>query len=564
MKGTKLTRSSSYKNRSKRNDNKRNGYDANKAGKYNPKDDAGKTGSNDPSWYATDPSLLRDAASIPYSWAVGTAIDLHNPLLKTTNQTFSVPGLCTLYTAPSVGASDSPSSPINIAANATYAFIRHANAGHANYDSPDLTLYIMAMSQVYSYIVFLQRVYGEATLYAQRNRYLPDALLEAQSVNGDNIRQNLANFRYGINVLINKAASFAVPANMTIFQRHAFLYANIYSEGVSAKDQLYQIAPHGFWKFTLDKDGAGMLKYTPFKLEGGTLHTYSSLLNYGDSLLKPLIASEDMNIMSGDILKAYGDSNILKMTPLGTEYPIAPIYNQAVLEQIKNATIVGEMYQEWQYSSFDIKQSTNKGYLVHQPKVFREMGSDYKYTISANAIQTLLEDKIITTQVADVPPEVTMENTRFVISGYGFGKETIDIPGTPPTTTDAKSLYLYCGSEVVIAAKVSYYTFDTNGQNPKLQNVSFEYAQPIVSDAIDADAAVRSFRLLASLAHFKFRPQMHLVLGKAGSTPPAANFTTSQAYFDVDNYAVLSVDDIKKLHEAALMNELHVPSIGKF
>lgn len=210
-------------------------------------------GSNDPAWYAASNELLRDSASIPYSWPVGTPIDFHNPLnLTAENRKWAVPGIQSIQLVPSVGLSDSPSSPINVAANATYAFVRHANAGHSNYDAPDLMLYIMAMSQVYSYICYLQRAYGVATLYAQTNRYLPDALLTAMGCNPGAIRSGLSDFRYGINVLINKAASFAVPAEMTVFNRQAFLYSNIYTEGTSIKDQLYMYNPNGFWQYSWD------------------------------------------------------------------------------------------------------------------------------------------------------------------------------------------------------------------------------------------------------------------------------------------------------------------------
>lgn len=49
--------------------------------------------SNDPSWYAADQAILRDAASIPFSWATGTKV----PLGGTDGEyDYYVPGVCTL------------------------------------------------------------------------------------------------------------------------------------------------------------------------------------------------------------------------------------------------------------------------------------------------------------------------------------------------------------------------------------------------------------------------------------------------------------------------------------
>ena len=90
-----------------------------------------EVGNNDPAWYAANAELLRDAASIPFSWALGTPIDTEDPLnAGNTMRKICIPGIQTMRLYPSGGSSTQASDPINTAANATYAFVRHANSGH--------------------------------------------------------------------------------------------------------------------------------------------------------------------------------------------------------------------------------------------------------------------------------------------------------------------------------------------------------------------------------------------------------------------------------------------------
>lgn len=398
--------SSNKYSQGRKDSNKKSYPKSNGKGKFQKKssDRYDEVGSNDPAWYAANAALLRDSASIPYSWALGTPIDMSNPLnVNADKRKVIIPGLQTLYLTPSVGQSSSADSPINVASNSTYAFIRHANSGHSNYDAPDLMLYIMAMSQVYSYIVFLQRAYGAATLYAQRNRYIPDKLLEAMFID-PRVRTNLADFRYGINMLIQKAASFAVPNTMSYFNRQAFLYGNIYCEGESLKDQLYMYCPDSFWKYQWNAtDSSGEL--VPTQFYGGTggqgYFGVFGLIEYGNAMLDALIMDEDMNIMSGDILKAYGSNNIIKLQPLATEYPILPIFNLGVLEQMKNATVVGTFPG---CVNTKVVQDPTKGFLMCAPSVTLVKDSTVPNWVNkagSEALKTLLGNRLITTSVLD-------------------------------------------------------------------------------------------------------------------------------------------------------------------
>lgn len=209
---------------------------------------------NDPSWYGTSPELIRDSASIPFSWPVGTSFNVDDGYTID-----SVPGIMALSVQSGIGGCYTENDAVNVASSAIYTYVRHANSGHSNYDAPDLMMYLLAMSSIYSFITWCQRNLAALNTFDQRNRYIPKGILKANSVDYESLRDNQANFRFWLNTFITKVSSLVVPNVMPIFQRLAFLYANIYIDGPTIKDQLYMYVPHGLtWtKFSLDSSQKG-------------------------------------------------------------------------------------------------------------------------------------------------------------------------------------------------------------------------------------------------------------------------------------------------------------------
>ena len=495
-------------------------------------------GGNDPSWYASNPALLRDAASIPFSWAVGAPIALDIPDMKAP---WSIPGIMTMDIIPQFGIGNDPNSPLNLASTSAYSFIRHANSGHSNYDAPDLMIYIASMTQIYSYINWMQRVYGCATLYAQGNRYLPRALVECQGVDYDDVYSNLANFRYGINALIAKAASLAVPATMPIFLRHAFLFQNVYIEGPSIKDQMYLLNPDGFYQFSFDAEHAGMLTYFPladFKTEEAVdkLKT-SHMLKFGNLLLDALVMNEDINIMSGDILKAYG-GNIIKLAPLPEIYPLTPVFNAAVLEQFKNATVfMGENIH-----NLHIKQNSTKAYLESQPMWTTNAAIETKYpslTVeNQKKLMSYYKGRRILSTIAPNPDQnVVIEDTRLMAS-------------LDPNTATESTANILCGSEIVVDLKYWTYLYSSTG------TVTLSVGRVYSSLLVTADTMPTRFSAFARLKHFKYCPAI------CANIVDGVN-TTREIYFDVDNFAILDYQTLYKMHETAILSMLNVASIAK-
>lgn len=494
--------------------------------------------SNDPAWYAANPILLRDAASYPFSFVTG-ASNIHDPSVWNdtnieTRPVLQVPGIASFHIYPTVGTAMNATDPINVASQSVYSFVRHANSGHSNYDPADLMIYIMAMANMYSFLVWCQRLYGYALTYDQRNRYIPKDLIRTNDVDADDLTNNLANFRFWINTLIAKMVSFAVPATMSVFSRMSFLYSDYYIEGTSIKEQLYQFVPDGFYKFGLNDQSVGNLTWEPF--DWSTPMTVQKVMEYGDAMFDAIWSQEDFGIMSGDILKAYGD-NIIKLSQIPESYSMVPKFDAMVLTQMKNADLV-------RVNASGISQSTTDGTVIQRltPKPF--VADDKFYgnntlTLDGSApkfnasMMCILKDYNVLTVDTDQPtPDVVIEATRLKVA------------------YDAYKGWFKCGTEIV--TKVTITTEPSKDMD----------IDPIIAGWIGVDSDTATLTAIHTLyeasKNFHYIPKMWIAYLNNATAKMAVN-----SIFDIDNFTVLSNEDIIKLHEAATVNMFAVPSIGK-
>lgn len=516
--------------------------------------DSGETvgsSTNDISWYEQTPELLRDAASIPFSYALGTRLDYQfdvtDGTITLSSSPVTIPGIMAFRVVPSMGDTLSydtdevdVNSPLNIASNAVYSFVRHANSGSKNYDAPNLMMYCMSLAQIYSYLNFLQRIYGTAQLYSHSNRYLPRAIIEAQNVDFDDLIANLANFRYGVNSLIYKAASFACPADMTYFRRLAFLFSGIYSEGETPKSQLYMYVPEGFLKLEEAGSAPGWkLRYTQFygSASGGGKFKVSQLIKYGTDLLNPLVQSEDINIMSGDILKAYG-SNILKLQTLPEVFTILPVTDLVVLEQMQNAIVIPNLNGINAKTSgslhVEVSEVPDKNAIysaVYIDNVDQISGANKLLPMVSGA---LLQNPVLTTILTSPTAADVMERTRFMYE---------------VTFTDGdmgRSQEYLTGSDFVDG--ISMWTVNPSTGAPTETPFNQCYR------TVDTTA----FTKLAMASKFKFYPTAAIITNTGNS------YTLDSIFAGYDNYTQLSSSDVGRINEAAKLALFRVPSIAKF
>lgn len=389
------------------------------------KPDRMETPTNDPSWHAANEQLLHDVASFPFAQPTGSTINLNNELKRADvlNGSYAVPGLMILDLMPTYGYSDSAGDPMNVAAQSLYSFIRHTNSGARNYDPTDLMIYLMSIDQLYSYISWLQRVYGLSTAYTQLNRYYGANSLTCEGIDLPSSEEHLANFRAGINLLIDKVAQFVVPNCLPVFKKHATTFSGVYIEGESIKQQLYMFHPVAFGRFELDETGAGSLVYYKTPGDVKTPASYSDLLAYGNAMINAIFSNEDYGLMSGDILNAFR-GNTITLTSVPESFVIVPSYDENVLEQIKNAisfndlTINGiKLNYDGTMGKIAVKQSDKKDYLRFRVVANYQPGSVATGHANLPAMGNAMWSGALfmSTHRTDVAPAVVMELSRYMM-----------------------------------------------------------------------------------------------------------------------------------------------------
>lgn len=521
------------------------------------KDEKGK-GRNDVSWYTPDVQILNDAGRWPYSRPVGTPLGRDSILHLVDNNDDAVPGICVAHAMITFGDSKNGQSALNVAANAMYSYVRHANSGSRNYDTPDLMIYVGAVDSIYAFVTWCTRLYATIPMFADMNKYVPDELAKLQYVDLDDIRENMANWRAKFNSLLMKIGTLLVPDSLPIFRRHAMMFQNYYSEGPSIKDQLYFYTLANVYKFQKDSSGAGMLKYvniTDYCNPNTGLLGAKEILQILEDLITPIFNDEDFNIMSGDILKAY-EGKIMKLLLLPDIAVQAPINNVVVLEQFKNLRTCGGVVLTTS-NTLDVTQDANKEFLLVNTSDL-PIGRDFTLGEMYPSMDATHPDElapiqdqwsrnlILTTELTDVTPEVNMVNTRCV----SMPKIQLN---TSKTTGLAVTEYSF-GSELI--GFVEYYSHQKNWApwTVRLGTIqTYDYTNVSHLQILGIFQAVMS--------SFRFHPA-HDFIGVDKSSSPTTYGVPGIPVFGIDNFTTIDYEHVKTLNDVAILGEFNVPRLA--
>lgn len=516
---------------------------------------------NDPQWYFKDPQILRDVASFSFETRLGSNYHFD----KTESSNFgcitSVAGVMAFELAPTPGVAETAQSPLNLAATNVYSFVRYKNSGAVNYDAPDLMMYLQAMDSIYASWNWMKRVYGIASTYSQTNAYAPRAWMEANMIDMDDIISNLADFRAFLNIKASEISAFCVPATMTYNIRHSWIFSNIYKDSDTNKAQTYIFVPSYFYQYSeATADTGAQLIPKPIwlnQVEHTINHsatskaaylTFDKLKAYMNELLEAVNYSEDIGIMSGDILKAYGEGGLFKVSSFDPDYRVEPVYSKEVLSQIENMTIMLHGSKRTNNTltpaQFTINQDPNANIIKFKP-------SGFKYS---DVHIEEWERTYLNFHWENPTPEDVMVATR-LSACFQASTET---PGTSEVVS--------CGSEIVIdawmyrmgipGAWTTFHSTPYNGQPTELYYLPVEPDYDAFTTPGSADF-MRLIYGLTTVSQFDWHPPVKIAVA---NQPAEGEQLTIDIMFDFDKYTQLDINDVENLHLVALLSEFNVPN----
>jgi len=593
---------------------------------------------NDPAWYAQNAQLMSDVASFSYNYPLGTQMPDDNVFTSRYTGQGSVPGICTIHTTPRIGVTGESNDPINVAQRNIYSFVRHANSGSTNrYEAPDEMLYLIAMDSAFSFIEMLKRAYGTVLTYSQTNRYFPLAAVRAQGFNFVDLQRNLSDFRAYINTLAVKVGSLCIPASMSYMARHQWMYSGMYYDTPSnQKAQVYMYVPEAFYFYTRDASGAGACTLVEFDrnayasdfcypgVEGlndkSLGWTFEEIVAFGNALIDPLLADQDINTMSGDILKAFGANNVYMIQTIPENYTVLPVYSPEVLSQIHNTTLFGRSINPESIEDFSgsgqlnpvninnsIIQSADKTYLQNIPYAYfmpspvkpgEFIWSDGEFQDSTFGIwynQMANVKRILDFETGPVSPADAMVATRLMNHAAYFNKTFSDNVASQTAVRrhgcdEGDELfrvigrYNTAGSETAGYMKLWYWAkvgysedntwalIHTEDIYSTMWNAAPNYRNDITKSMLDdglvnwAESIIFSGQRKGLLSSFNMHPAVsdnYLWRVKEADQDLLISKGETWPQFDINYYTVLDREDLRQLNETALLSEFNVTQYGR-
>nr|AVD96994.1 capsid protein [Picobirnavirus sp.] len=288
----------------------------------------------DPSWYASNDQMLRDMATFSFSLPIGARI---NPIEA--GATVASPGIMAIRYLPSLGLQNKTNSALARAAQQFYTYVQqHYTAVNSSYESADLLAYMLAVSNICTWITIGKRAYGCMKKFSHYNKYLAKSLVNACGFNYEDLKGGQADFRTNLNTYIEEIRrSFNIPADLNWTKRSQFISKNVFTDGLGKKFQMYVFQPTHYFIFDPTATAGSALALRVVGTQYMTRDSYFSVL---ETMVGALRADTDVARMSGDILRAYGQASVLQFELLDENYETDILYSQEMVDQLHNADLI--------------------------------------------------------------------------------------------------------------------------------------------------------------------------------------------------------------------------------
>lgn len=503
---------------------------------------------NDPSWYNLDKQLVKDVASVAYGQPLGSLVRSYT----TQGNVTKFPGIMSIHFIPTIGITGkTDSTPINVAAKNVYGFVRYANSGARNYEAVDLMLYLLAIDSAITQLQYAKTLYSVALTAKGENWFYGKAMLSqllgGNSAGAEDILNNLSQFRTAINTFAVQLNSFYVPNTMPIYQRHAWIVSNIFKDHAVKKSQTYHFVPEVYYTYD-DINGKLVPHFTPYS-SLGVDPTVANIVAMFNSIITAFTTSEDIGIMSGDILKAYGNNGVFFFDSITEDYHIEATYSPEVLSQINAATLVGscddgsiddfsvDIYQDG-LGNILMGNATTKTNVITIPNLTNpEKSTTFQYN-----------PLCINMYKDDVSPDDTMVATRLM--AY-----------ISPGVDGARNVTV-CGTELCLYATMQYFNSGSSDASADTAQLYWGMSYPLNTNTTSA-SFFRAVQSIKDYSKFDWAPRISLALQIALVNPAITGHAFIYDSMDVANFAIISRSDLAAMHGVAILSEFGVPLLGK-
>lgn len=485
-----------YTNKKRPNRGSRKDYNCDPAASKGAANGSEIPESNDWRFYAVSEQEAKAVASFPFNVLAGRPIDLQwKSSADATNVGMSEAGgaVMMLDYMPSIGRAGEANDAANIAARRFYTYIRHANSGAKVYEAPDLMMYFLAMIDIIVGYFHAKRDFGIIQTYSRSNRNMPNALMTALGLSSTDVI-GLANYNFRLNVIANRINSFCLPKDILALQRFAYIASNVFIDASTIRGQFYIFHKKGYYVFQPVAEATGSsLKY----MDDMTPANLSLQITHLETQLNALFGDDDINTMSGDVLKAFKE-NVYNIAGVPSDYMIEPVYDEDILNQIQNASLCGVTVSE---ASLSVTQANNV--IKFQP------------------------------QATDLPNLVS--NGAYIFNSHKDDPQYTDNIEWSRLYTIKDGSMVKCGLECLIQVKLVAST-----------GATYTITRTTMSPSGDTD-----WNSLLLMSQFDWHPFMYLF--STSGAAPNVNLVTKPIFGDLRYYAILDKATISRTHDSAVL-----------
>lgn len=532
--------------RNKKKSAKMESHDSKRVTRSNKTEDKIDKGpENDPSWYTFNNTVVNDAASFSYSDPLGYPIKEDINVGGLPDRFNTIPTLMDIHFTPTLGDTvHGTMAPVNMQARAIYTKLQSKVSIKLPFCAADLAIHFGAVDSLYILYTYCQRIYGVWKSYMAMDRSMPSVYFRAFGLDPSNMENDMSMiaFKHELNKIGTDLARFYIPAGLKIFQRHVWMCANIFLDSPSIKAQQYMFVPSGVWEFDDSLEGpkdsiGGRLKYT--KMPDFRETGLKGIITFFTSLIEKITNNMDVWMLNSYILRAYDDNQVLKVPIIEDNFQIMPVYVPEVLPQIHNLRVVGpirvatDAHPEYQqYITQNNLDNVNWTPITESP-----------YIGCFNQKQ----EHIIDQPMNDPTPADNLIATRLMVVG-----QTISAGGE-----GSRCALKHFGTEVVNYIAIRAGLGAGSQMDVTLNTLS------IACGGTETETLTFSFdhlKAISMLSHFAWAPMPMLT---TDDNTDEREYTHDAEWIDtvsdLTNYTVIGDDDIRKIHEAAVMGEWFIP-----
>lgn len=512
-------------------------------------------GSNDLAWWKNYSNLLKDVTNIPFNWIPGTKVYIQND--QGVRDELELGNLAIAHFLPTIGRCTDAASPFNVQIRQLWLDLHRKYRGIGTYQQSDLGIAILAIESFFMTLAKFERIYGTINTYHIGNRVVPYGLLEALKID-KSLGENLADFRYTLNLYIEKAKQLCLPKGLSVLESDIVAISNLFKDSGNRRAFIFgfdtdiygvydpkTLTTGGCVKY-IDAGYAHMGGATPAGESAYTLPDIEDILN---EQLNALITDDDIARICSDLLAAYGQENVMGITNVPEDYKVEPIHDYERQLQFHNLTICGlsgGIYDSSVLSASSATTAFSSGVrnIIYQNDdnvVSRvgKAGSDYAtagsysfptYAAENNAQQGKVGDVLFDTWVDEPGEAEIMCGTRYTTA--------VD---TPVLVTSGKWRQEYASFGTAIIETVSVYW---------LSGTTFAEAS-ISGSVIEESNFKTNIYAFMKMMQMDWHPTFFM-----------ADSGDYELFGDVDNFAIISTPNLARLHEVALLSGYKIPMVS--